>query len=224
MRESIVIVARTIMGQDYRCIGALGLESKNSLRILTKTGYNHKRSECPFSIGQKYTMEYIRKHDIEPPHTEDVLMQDYSLTGMLSNAQIISEIEQYQDSITWKGNIENIFNNQLTIENRKGFVAANSNLQVSTGFWCSDKALSLLIDEYGNKRYQYDDMISIKYTGDSPPAKVLPAGGLVRLSLSRWFDKDNDGIRRCHLQISGWYNKSNSTEKRYDIKFSKMPR
>ncbi|MDE2646729.1 MAG: hypothetical protein OXI05_12965 [Bacteroidota bacterium] len=47
---------------------------------------------------------------------------------------------------------------------------------------------------------------SIPYVGVSEPDDVIPAGILVRTSLTRWFPRDDDSRpKRCWLQVSQVY-------------------
>ncbi len=75
---------------------------------------------------------------------------------------------------------------------------------VSTGFWRLNGDL-LLQEIEGKARYVCFDhsrrkaILDLPFVGEQALVDVIPAGTLLRLSLSRWF---NEGF---WLQLSGWF-------------------
>lgn len=45
------------------------------------------------------------------------------------------------------------------------------------------------------------------YVGFQNEIDTITTGSLVRLSLARWWTKNNSVDKRCYLQLSGWFNK-----------------
>ena len=76
----------------------------------------------------------------------------------------------------------------------------------STGYWRPDRDLELR-DSFGKPRYRWSgggQLRSIGYVGIAGAAAGIPAGSLVRLSLSRpYAPPDQPG--GFWLQLSGWF-------------------
>ena len=80
----------------------------------------------------------------------------------------------------------------------------------SVGFWISVYPLSFSrVPAHQGRRYWFPEgapLTSVAYVGMEPQLEVIPAGALVRFSLSRWaaFPPESEE-KRCRLQVSGWF-------------------
>jgi hypothetical protein len=46
---------------------------------------------------------------------------------------------------------------------------------------------------------------SIPYVGFAEPLSEIPANTLIRVSMCRWWRREEYEEEKCYLQISGWY-------------------
>jgi len=191
------------MGDYYTCVGGLDLEKNENVRLLVP-GNSNQSSSTPFNVGQVWEIEYIRRHDIDRPHVEDVIVQSYHYSGQLTNLKKIL-LQRLQP---WRGGINQLFGGLLTLQNGKGYVSKNKELpNMSTGYWIPDKPLCR--SELNDKiyyMYVFENLhYSIKYVGFTDSVEQIPSGALVRVSLARWFQPYGASEERCYLRVSGWY-------------------
>ena len=85
----------------------------------------------------------------------------------------------------------------------------------STGYWLT--TLPLTRTSAFNKTYYtiqsvvhkgsdyYRATFVIAYVGFAEPLPEIPANTLIRVSMCRWFKREEYSEERCYLQISGWY-------------------
>ncbi len=50
-----------------------------------------------------------------------------------------------------------------------------------------------------------DNIYNIPYAGVTQAIQRIPKGTLIRVSLARWWNKDDKTEERCYLQLSGFY-------------------
>lgn len=204
----VLIVGRTKMAGDGRCIGGLA-DDGSSLRLLKYPGKNWDAT-AQFQIGQLWEIICAPIANRVPPHVEDVVVSSYKYVGAVE-----SDSPQLLHTLTrgispWRGGINQIFDGFLGFTSSgNGYVCRRLGVpQQSTWFWISDKDLTLRGD---GRHYDYPcgafQKRGLSYVGEQAPLAVLPAGTLLRVSLARWWRPvDADGLEdRCYLQLSGWF-------------------
>ena len=190
------------------CIGGLVLDSQQSVRLLKSDGFNEPL-DTSYKLGDVWDLDFKVHRNIEPPRVEDVDVINRRYVGQQPNlcAFLMNLIQP------WRGSPNKLFNGLIrATDEGKGYICQVAGVpNMSTGFWVPDQPLSRRID--GSKiRYRYPrihGVRSIPYVGFVESIKTIPAGSLVRVSLTRWSSRcgylfDN-GKGRCYLQISGWY-------------------
>ncbi len=201
---NVLIVARTRMWGDRRCIGGLAADG-HSVRLVTATGEHWSSPE--FQVGQIWEVDFTPSTTPVPPHVEDVLVTAQGFVGVQPDLRghLLSRVRA-----PWRGGIDQLFGGVVGYTGSgNGYVCARLGVPAhSTGYWLPDRDLVLRGD---GKHYDYRDGVSnrgLSYVGEPPPAPILPAGTLVRVSLARWWKPDDaepDFEERCYLQLSGWY-------------------
>src|ERR1035437_6232818 len=179
-----VIVSRTKMHGNDRCIGALAADNQ-SLRLLNQHG-GHQSITSPFQIGQLWDLEWTRPGALTPPHVEDVFIRTYQLVGTQQDLRgyLLGRVEP------WRGGVEHLFDELLDFTSKNnGYICKRVGVpNRSTGFWLLDRDLTVQGD---GKHFDYPsdfgDARSIAYVGEPPASRVIPAGTLVRVSLARWW-------------------------------------
>lgn len=206
----VLIVSKTHMKTGV-CVGGITPEGR-FVRLLDSFGHNQP-NDCPFKIKELYEITFKEKQSLIPPHTEDILVENFKFLGRLKDhIRMIDYITSIKANIC-KGNIDNLFDKSLNFTtNGNGYINSSKVPQQSVSFWIADKDLIKYIDSDENVRYKYqpDDPwspeIQIKYVGLQPIEDTIPKGTLLRVSLARWWAPDNIEIeKRCYLQLSGWY-------------------
>lgn len=197
----VYIVGRTKMAGASRCIGGL-LENGTSVRLINPSG--QWTAAAPFQIGQVYEINSAAVSPLTHPHTEDILVQSYSLIG--SEPDIKSKIISLVNPSA--GSIANIFDGSLRFTgSNNGYIAQAGGVPShSTAFWIPNQALTLRDD---GRHYDYKRFFQrrgMAYVGEQQTIAEIPAGTLVRVSLARWWKPEELDIEeRCYLQLSGWF-------------------
>ena len=202
----VLILARTRMSNGKCCVGGLAGDG-SFVRLMDKDGYPQPE-ETQFRVRQIWEINYSQKRKIVPPHVEDVLVWGMKRKGSLSKRYKILDIVRRRGVQIWEGSPQKIFDELLQwTDLGSGYIAEGSSVpDHSVGFWLPDKDLSRI--EAEGIRYVYPDITCwrrLKYVGYDEPVAEIPAGTLVRLSLSRWHQFEQDSEERCYLQLSGWY-------------------
>ncbi|MFW7269260.1 dual OB domain-containing protein [Gluconacetobacter sp. Hr-1-5] len=199
---NVLIVGKTKMSGNFRCIGGL-LPNGKSVRLIKPHGQWDTSSK--FDIGDIWDIEFTQITELVAPHTEDVMVTKRSYVK--DQEQLTQRI---LSSITpWRGGIDQVFGGQLEFTgNSNGYIShAGGVPNYSTWFWVPDRDLTLRAD---GKHYDYPGVYSDKgmsYVGEPDAIPVIPAGRLVRISLARWWKPQGiDNLEeRCYLQLSGWF-------------------
>ncbi|WP_410171723.1 dual OB domain-containing protein [Cereibacter johrii] len=194
----IIIVSRTKMGQ-YICVGAYDVDRHRNIRLLDRKGYGQPLN-CPMKIGDVVTARYLDRANIEPPHTEDVLLQGYE---PYANAQEVHNAFTQNASVV-EGPLTDCFDGKLFQPGRGAMAIPNDDLpDHSVCFWRTDRQLTL--NNFGKYVYRRGfNTIQIQYVGFPDAVQLIPVGTVVRLSLSRRWNMDGQE-KLCWLQLSGWY-------------------
>jgi len=204
--EEVIIVSKTKMQNNHVCIG--GITDKGVLvRLLDENGYNHLDT-VEFQIREVWDIDFEPKADIIPPHIEDVLVKYKKFKNTSSIKFWVSD----KKIKVWRGDPTKLFDNKLEWDIKqgdfkqffKGYISKNNLSENSVGFWVSDRDLHF--NAYGKYDYKGDEFtLNIPYVGVDQAIKKIPKGTLIRLSLARWWKKDNKTEERCYLQLSGFY-------------------
>jgi hypothetical protein len=192
------------MRGDRVCIGGHDLADFKSLRLYRHDGTYLEASDN-IAVGKIWELEYRPKPNLEPPHVEDVIVKHEGAVRIGQEQNLGAFIQQH-DTI-WRTPPE-LFEGCLRFTDAgAAYVPAEGPLPSrSTGYWLLDAPLHR--QEYeGKTRYlrQADEGVRrISYVGTAPTRATIPAGTLVRLSLSRRF-APTDTHNGYWLQLSGWY-------------------
>lgn len=198
---NVLIVGRTKMSGTSRCIGGLA-EDGRSVRLINPTG--QWDTSAPFHIGQIWDIEFKGAPALSDPHTEDLIVGNYSYVADEPN--LIDRIKSLTSPHT--GDISSLFNGYIRFTgSNNGFINhANGVPKFSTCFWISDEDVTLRSD---GKHYECRHWFSLKgmsYKGEPTPTQTISAGTLMRVSLARWWKpEDVDIEERCYVQLSGWF-------------------
>ncbi len=200
----VLIVAKTHMS-GYYCLGGLARDTNRNVRLMQPDG-SHQPITAKYEVGQVWDIEFRLSEDLKPPHVEDVIVHDSAYLGRVRDikGKLLERVK------IWPGSAENIFGGFLNYtENRSAYISAETRIpEQSVGFWMPDEKLFSRLSSNGRTRYHArDNRLKISYVGTASPIEVIPAGTLLRMSLSRWWTPyDNpDGEKRCYLQLSGWF-------------------
>jgi len=205
----VIIVSKTKMKDNRVCIG--GITNKGILiRLLDENGYNHLDT-VEFQIGEVWAIDFETRRDLIPPHIEDILVKSKKFKNIASIKKWILD----KNIKVWKGNPTKLFDNKLEWDINKGhsknflkgYISKNDLPQNSVGFWISDRDL-YFDSPYGKDKYNYsinNNIYNIPYVGVTQHIQKILKGTLIRVSLARWWNKDNKTEKRCYLQLSGFY-------------------
>lgn len=110
----------------------------------------------------------------------------------------------------WAGGVNSLFDGKISGPTSSGSGYVQDDLpNQSVGFWMPDCDLQLESEDspysYGRRFYYRSEPFRLPYVGVATPAEQIPAGTLVRVSLSRWFKPLGASRESCYLQISGSY-------------------
>lgn len=197
-----LIVSKTRM-KSTLCVGAITVEG-TPIRLLTSTGQQQPINTA-FNIGQVWNLTTWPSAELDPPHMEDVLVQDCSFERT---------VDSLRDTLLKMGtpccgDPEALFDRVLHwTSGERGYISRRGGVPSrSTGFWIPNQVLQLerhndkpyFVYLGGNRRY------CLPYVGCTEETENIPAGALVRVSLARWWQPPDAYEERCYLQLSGWY-------------------
>jgi len=201
----VLIVAKTRMGGGA-CVGAITLDEGRSVRLIDAHVEAHNGGGMHYAVGEVWEIDAAPAAQIEPPHTEDFIVQSSRRVRTMSN--LARFVEQHMPPVT--GAVNQLFDGKLQ---RTGsgalFVAASSGLPgFSTTFWRPDRPLRRVETSY-RIRYVYpaeDGDLTLAFVGFQDPPTEIPAGALVRVSLARPWRPANhpEEELHCYAQLSGW--------------------
>ncbi len=134
----VLIVAKTRMGGGA-CVGAITVEEGRSVRLLDAHVDAHNGGGMHYAVGEVWEIDAAPAAHIEPPHTEDLLVQSSRRARAVLNPARF--VEQHMPPAT--GGVDLLFDGKLR---RTGsgalYVAASSGLPGhSTTFWRPDLPL-----------------------------------------------------------------------------------
>lgn len=207
----VLIVAKTHMGWGI-CLGGLLLKNCTSLRLLPASGFAHPK-DTSLNVGDVWDLSLRQvptdENVFAKTQEKRVVGRRYVRTMMTPELQ--NTILQCGDAPTVHPS--DLFDRRIRINsNSKGFVYFKYAPEFSTGFWRFKKTLYRQEDDSGEIRYLYchedvscdfddDDLVlDVKYVGCERPIPVIPAGTILRFSLTRKIYRN-----RHWLQLSGWF-------------------
>lgn len=203
----VLIVSKTFAGRTF-CVGGLVLKSNRYVRLLDQKGFNQPIF-TEFEIGDVWEIDFTEPEIVEPPHIEDVVVSKKTRIDHMDN---MSDFLISRQVIDWRGHIDNLFDGLLDwTEGGAGYISEKGELpRKSVGFWIADKDLFRMV--FGQKvRFRFPDDAhdrNIRFVGSQESVRKVPAGTVIRVSLSRIFPQETSNVttpRGYYLQLSGWY-------------------
>jgi len=205
----VLIVSKTNMS-NAACVGGLVLSNKRNVRLLNPGNYNQP-ANTEFEIGDVYDMDFTERTHILPPHVEDVIV---SSKAFLRKVDDMPAFLSQQKVLDWSGSIMHLFDNLLSwTDGKAGYIPAEGQLPgKSVGFWMADKDLIRAPFKINKVQFLYpngSDYKKISFVGLQDTVAIIPAGTILRVSLSRLYPvSENFSVtthRGFYLQLSGWY-------------------
>jgi hypothetical protein len=189
----VLIVSKTHMSSAF-CIGGLVLHTNRYVRLLNPGNYNQP-TNTDFKVGDIYDLTFTERTNKLSPHIEDVIISTKRYVQSIDN---ISNFLNQLSIIDWNGHINNVFDGNLSWTNSgTGYIPKDGQMpNSSVGFWIADKELIRVT--FDNKvRYRYtngSNYRNISYVGCQETLETIPAGTILRVSLSRLFPSENSQI------------------------------
>lgn len=204
----VLIVSKTHM-LSAACVGGLVLSNNRYVRLLNLGNYNQPIN-TNFKVGDIYDLTFTDRPNIHPPHNEDVIISSNTFLRRIDN---MPTFLTQRNIIDWNGHINNLFDGLLSWTNSgTGYIPLGGQMpNKSVGFWIADKDLIRVSFENNKVRFRYPNGAvyrSVRYVGYQGTLTPIPAGTILRVSLSRIFPPENSEIttpRGYYLQLSGWY-------------------
>ncbi len=201
----VLIVAKTRQGNGA-CVGGITLDGQ-SVRLIPAYGDVHEGANREYNVGEVWEIHGEPLADVTPPHVEDVMVRSNRRLGPMSKPEHF--IERHMPPLhggaeqLYEGLVQKAPGGALYIAERSGVPP------YSTMFWRPDQPLTR-VDDNKRLRYHYPTPAggcTLVFVGFQEPLEVIPAGALVRVSLSRWYrpsDRPTDELR-CYVQLSGYF-------------------
>jgi hypothetical protein len=203
----VLIVSKTHMS-SAACVGGMVLSDNRYIRLLNNGNYNQP-TDTNFRIGDVWDISFTNRNLIHPPHIEDVIITDKTF---LRRIEDIPNLLRERNIIDWVGHIDNVFDGLLQWTNSgTGYITLGGQMPTkSVGFWqTSSNLIRVIFDTKTRFRFPNgSNYRGISYVGYQETIETIPAGTILRVSLSRIFPPENSQIqtpRGYYLQLSGWY-------------------
>lgn len=201
--SKVIILSRTKMSGINVCVGAFDIANNRMLRLLNNNA-GALTQDCPFHIGETYTIKYETRYRICPPHTEDVAVYEFVQMQEIDGFDLASVTSSLSSTHL---TLDTIFDGKLIWENQKGYVSENNITDYSVTITSLGYDLTKDLDCYVHRHWGLVQK-SIKYVGSldiTSMPQTITAGTKIRFSLARLWDMRKDGNRRAYLQLSGVY-------------------
>ncbi|OWG19114.1 hypothetical protein KDK82_2596 [Delftia sp. K82] len=189
----VTILSRTKMGDDRICVGAWDENNEEMVRLLNEKG-GALVSSAPYTIGEKYSVRLAAKDAVSNPHLEDVVV--YAAELLPEEADMEQLTDDLADQVS---KLSDLFDGHLERGGKSLYVNIPTNLKNSVQI---AKLGSSLIKE--DDYYRDGNGVRVKFVGFESPGYIIPSGKKIRFSLSRPWDRDDNGLK-CYLQLSGVY-------------------
>lgn len=211
-----MIAAVTRMREGRICVGAIEIQDaypSRNLRLHQPDGSYYELSKALFRVGDLYEITFIDSPNRRPPHTEDCRVQKYERIGSLEPPladAFLQLIQRNQVVRLYHGDISAVFDGMLdtSTDSPTRYIShAKGVPSFSTCFWIPASELEVWRSVEGRIRlYSMTMNLEIPYVSIEPlPEHTIPAGGLLRLSLARWWSRKPREPQRCYLQASHFY-------------------
>lgn len=205
--EKVLIVSRTKMGSNRRCIGGI-TQTGVPVRLLSQDG-EYYNSTAPFKVGEVWRLTYSQppREQLTAPHIENVHVHNFDFIQQLQKTQTAQVINDKCKDLIHVGSIRSVHGGLLR-RTTKGSLFINRKYGIpdhSTGFWINQPELRKV---YLNNRKEYfvfnEDNLDYKipFVGEESSPSVIPQNSLIRISLARWLPSEFVE-ERCYFQISG---------------------
>jgi len=200
----VLIVANTAMNGGAICVGAHDVDNGfRSLRLFPGNTTRFTRADA-LEIGKVYDVEYTARPGATAPHVEDVTVTH--LGGIVDSIPDVAAFVAAQDTV-WC-DVDEIFDGTLSFTEKGGaYVESGGPLPArSTGYWRPHANLRGYDFDVGGFSYYVNDcepLKRVKYVGIEAATQSIPAGSLVRLSLSHPITAG--GATGCWMELSGWF-------------------
>ena len=203
----VLIVSKTHMSHNA-CVGGLVLSNNRYVRLLNNGNYNQP-TDTDFEVGDIWDLTFTNRAVLQPPHIEDVII---TAKTFLRREDNMPNFIRQRNIIDWNGHITIVFGGILHWPNSgSGYIALGGQMpNKSVGFWVADHDL-IRVTFDSKTRFRYpngNNYRNISYVGYQDTIATIPAGTILRVSLSRIFPPENSTIqapRGYYLQLSGWY-------------------
>ena len=215
--SEILIVGKTIKG-NKKCVGGLDLSTGRGVRLLNAKGEDQP-SNTPFEVGGIWKLQWqeLSRAEVSAPHTEDIRVVESQFKEQLTSSEQIVEIERCYDIPVVHPH--ELFDERLTFtSSKRAYISPSGSIPTySTGFWRFDRGLYKCVNQYRKIRYAYcdddsscdlddDDMeLDVSFVGCADPIHWIPAGVILRFSLSGWYRVPRTNTAGFWLQLSGWF-------------------
>jgi len=203
----VLIISKTHMSNNA-CVGGLVLSNNRYVRLLINGNYNQP-TDTDFEVGDIWDLTITNRSILQPPHIEDVIITAKTFLRRVDN---MPNFIRQRNIIDWNGHINNVFGGLLNWTNSgSGHIPFGGQMpNKSVGFWVADNDL-IRVTFDSKTRFRYPNghnYRNISYVGYQDTNATIPAGTILRVSLSRIFPPENSTIqvpRGYYLQLSGWY-------------------
>jgi hypothetical protein len=195
---------QTTLGPAWQGNGDLA--DFRSLRLFRHDG-SYLDEHARLEVGDVWELDYTQPAGAVAPHLEDVLVRAEG-ARKLGRDDDLGALVRERD-VFWHAP-EELFDGCLNFTARgSAYVPAAGPLPGrGTGYWQPNRDL-MLYTVNDKPRYRWTGggvLLSINLCGSAPAEPAIPAGALVRLSLSRLFAPP-DGPAGFWLQLSGWFHR-----------------
>jgi hypothetical protein len=191
------------MREGRICVGAHNLDDFRSLRLFRHDG-SYLDEAANLDVGDVWELDYVERPGAVAPHLEDVLVQSHG-ARRVGREDDLAALVRDRD-IVWHS-FDELFEGRLSFTaGGSAYVPEAGPLPGrSTGYWQPAEELTLYrVNEKPRYRWTGGGALrSIRYVGLAEPELTIPAGSIVRLSLSHPFAPP-DGPQGYWLQLSGW--------------------
>jgi len=153
-------------------------------------------------IGQSWEVRYVPKGSARPPHVEDVYVDGQVYLGEVRDIKAL--VLRYCP--VWEGSPEALFDRTVKTANSGAlYIPERGRIpQKSTGYWIPEHDLEMR-DVHSSARFfstRPGPETRLAWVGETTPPERIAVGTLLRISLSRLFDKP-PAAPGYYVQISG---------------------
>lgn len=200
----VLIVSKTRM-QHGVCVGGMVMNTSRYVRLMER-GNRYQSSDTPFEIGQVWDLRAIDRNPVQAPHVEDIIVLEKKLVDQVDD---MATFIRDRNTIDHIGGFDGLFEGLVRCTPAgTGYVPADGPMpQRSVGFWVSDRPLALSQDYKTKYVYSpWPDTRKLSYVGFPDPIEEIPAGTIIRVSLSKLYTPpEGSAPSGYYLQLSGWY-------------------